>query len=224
MPIPDLSPSHQSRQGQKAYQDYRGHRFETEGELHHLDFPRPPQPWRRMLAFFIDFSIIHACSLFLGRWTAVLMLRFLISSSTAVAMSDAEFASIYSYAILIIWPLYLLFGAYAYYLVFLNTWGTTVGKGILGLEVVGVKGKPDPYEISRRYFFSLINVATWGVTFYMMAYGPGGRCVQDRASGTYVQRRLVGAAPSRGGEAVEGEELDQDEGQDDKDDALDFTA
>lgn len=186
MPIPELDSSRST-----------GPSFETEGELHHLDFPRPPQPWRRMLAFFIDFSIIHACSLFLGRWTSILMLRYLISSDVAVGMNDAEFAGIYSYAILLIWPLYLLFLGYGYYLTFLTTWGTTIGKGILGLEVVSNQGEhPNHFEASRRYFFSLINVATWGVSFYLMAYGDRGLCVQDRASGTYVQRRLHGSGES----------------------------
>lgn len=180
MPIPDLSQSPRLEES-----------FETEGELHHLEFLRPAKPWRRMLAFFIDFSLIHACSLFLGRWTAILMLRYLISPESAGAMGDMEFAGVYQYAILLTWPLYLLFIGYGYYLVFLSNWGTTIGKGVLGIEVINRSGlRPDAWAISKRYFLSLINVATWGVTFYMMAYRPDGRCVQDRGTGTSVRRRI----------------------------------
>ncbi len=167
--------------------------FETEGELHLFELPRPPQPWRRMLAFFIDFSLLHAVSLWLGRWTAIIMLRSLIPIESASAMGDGEFAGYYTYAILMAWPMYLLFLGFTYYTFSLSMWGTTIGKGLLGLEVVNpeIEDSPSVEAAAKRYLTSLINIMSWGVTFYLFAYKDDGRCLHDRASGTIVRRRMA---------------------------------
>jgi uncharacterized RDD family membrane protein YckC len=101
----------------------------------------------------------------------------------------------------IAWLVATAVGVYAYFVVLDATWGTTVGKRLVGLGVVGPAGAaPGPGAAARRELVVLIGavpfvgpvlaLAAWIAIALSARSSPTGQGVHDRfAGGTRVVRR-----------------------------------
>lgn len=192
MPIPDISRAIAPSQG--APMDSPS----IVSLVNNINALRPGSPRSRLLAFGVDLAFLYGVSIKISQWIGILMLRSILQARTGAhgatlpgfVISSEGFQFAYQYSVVLIWPVALLFCAFAYFVSSTHLWGATLGQGLLDLRVVTRRGELPSLERSgKRFFASIISLCTMGIFFVLGAYGRDGICFHDDASGTRVVSR-----------------------------------
>lgn len=150
-------------------------------------------PWARFLAKRIDGLIVIVLSMLVGMLLGAIDLLAGTSLMDALLLSPPPVSfTLNAIVTLLLW--------FAYDVALLSAFGTTLGKKVMGVRIVGDGGKPGLAAIARRSalvlplglglslpFLSLIT-AIWG---YVQVENSG-RTVWDRSSGTWALGRKIG--------------------------------
>lgn len=161
--------------------------------INNINGLKAARPRPRILAFALDFALLHGFSMALAQWLAVLMLRSLLKAKVTkggIVIGASFFQYAYQYGVTLIWPVALLFTAFIYFVSCTHLWGATLGQGLFGLRVVTRTGElPSLEKAGRRFFASVFTFFSMGFFFFLGAYNRDGLCFHDEASGTRVVRR-----------------------------------
>lgn len=134
--------------------------------------------WIRFVAVVIDGLIIHAGMTLIGILFGISGGEaWQISQGTVIGTGEPIFNGL----------TYIL--PFLYYIILPTTvWRGTIGKKVLGIEIVDQEGKT--ISIGRsigRYFASMLSALILMVGYLMAAFHPEKRALHDILAGTYVQ-------------------------------------
>lgn len=147
---------------------------------------RAASPWKRAGAFCIDMILIQGAAEMLSHWLALFFLKGFWQADVKLVSIDT-FQRGYLHTTSAIFPGAFLFLAFVYFLVFLHFFGSSIGKGLLGIKVVTRHGEyPEPLAVARRLLATLLAAFSFGFLFVLGAFGRRGLCVQDEVSHTFV--------------------------------------
>ena len=152
---------------------------------------------RRLLSFFIDFSILYGLSIGFSRIVVVVFL--LAMDGQNLSVSEESFGNIFLQGFSVVFPYTLLFLSGLYYCTATFFFGKTMGQSLLNTEVFstnphGKRLHPTLLQSILRYLGSLVSFCCMGLPFFLGAHRGQGRVFQDWLSftevGEYTRKRL----------------------------------
>lgn len=136
--------------------------------------------WRRLIAFIIDTVILTVAQMPIDAIAKPFIAKpaNLSSSSQSLTYLGAN----------IVYLLILVVGWWLYWVTLQHKIGQTLGKKLLGIKVVDVKGKTPSTGVlgTREFVGKLVSTLILGIGFLMIAFDSKKQGLHDKIAKTYV--------------------------------------